>query len=170
MKTFYLSLPAIALLAACGGGSTGVGNAPQFTTGNALQFTTLDGAVDELGFFIDKAERLDPTPVANLPTSGSAEYEGVFSLGRIDADNFFGENGAVSGQLAITAGQIDRSGAELFWDAEVNGTLPINGAQRTIEGDVLGGFSGNQSQLIGGLFLGEASDGSALIGSVLADD
>jgi len=83
MKTFYLSLPAIALLAACGGGSTGVGNAPQFTTGNALQFTTLDGAVDELGFFIDKAERLDPTPVANLPTSGSAEYEGVFSLGRI---------------------------------------------------------------------------------------
>ena len=195
MKTFYLSLPAIALLAACGGGSTGVGNAPQFTT--------LDGAVDELGFFIDKAERLDPTPVANLPTSGSAEYEGVFSLGRIferfpndpnpqldnplvgevdldvnfaqntvtgDADNFFGENGAVSGQLAITAGQIDRSGPDLFWDAEVNGNLPINGAQRTVEGDVFGGFSGNRSQFIGGLFLGEASDGSPLIGSILADD
>lgn len=192
MKTLYFVVPVVLSLAACGGSSTG---------GSA--FSSTQGAVDVFDALIDKSDRLDLTPVENIPTSGSASYEGVFSLARIverfpddpdpdiadalvgeveldidfqsntvsgNANNFFGANGSVSGALTISEGEIFRDATGALFGADVAGQLPINGAQRDIAGGIVGTFGGNQSQLVEGIFFGEADGIYPLFGAVIADE
>lgn len=194
MKFPLVVCPIILSLAACGGSSTG---------GDAA-FTTTQGALDELEFFIDKSDRLDVTPFGNVPVTGSASYEGVFGVARFverfpgdtnpnvedpligevtldvdfqantlsgSADNFFDGVSSVSGNLAIFDGELFRDNSEgVVFGADVDGRLPIAGAQRDIEGILIGGFNGNQAQLIESVFIGVADDEYSVLGSVVADN
>lgn len=211
MKSLPLILPIILTLAACGGSSSG-GNTIIDTDGvdvpvlppvDTDAFTTVGGALAELEFFVEKSENLILTPIADIPTSGSATYDGVFSLGRIEerfpgdpdpdlvdpligeveldvdfqrntlsgnADNFFDDTRSVSGSLTISDGEIERSVDGVLFVADVVGELPINGAQRDVEGALIGGFGGNDAETIVSLFVGDADGEFPLIGTAFADN
>lgn len=77
MKTLILTVPAIAFLAACGGSSAGSAGG-----GVSNAFNTPQGAIDALEDFNNRNGELQPTPVAAIPTAGSASYDGVLTVAR----------------------------------------------------------------------------------------
>lgn len=171
MKRISTSICSLLLLAACGGGSTGGSNAPAFTS--------TQGAVDELEFFLDEVEQLGPTPAEVIPTSGSARYEGVFSLAQT-VSLFPGDpnpslRNPMIGELGLNVDFADNTvsgNADNFFGGEgaVAGALTISDGEvlRTdvgvlFDGDVSGqlGFGSVQRDVDGaifGFFIGENAE------------
>ena len=134
---------------------------------------------------------LDPTPVANMRTSGTATYSG-FATGDIDVSAsppetvladvsllavFSGGGGTISGDLsnftaasgAVMSGSLSLSGGAITGTsitATVAGVLDYAGDTIDINAALIGAFFGSAAQAISGGITGTAEMGSGYLGSI----
>lgn len=155
-------------LAACGGGGGG-------------QLASFDDLSAEQVSLAEAAVAVDRTPVADMPSTGSASYDGVagFSIGTMPQTtedlNILSElaltadfaSGAISGSLsnfnsaegediegtlALTNGQI----SDNTFTADAAGTLTRGGAALATDLDMEGAFGGADAALLTGTATGMA--------------
>lgn len=178
---FTGAIAVLGLLAACSGSGSGsdAGSTPGTGsgTGDGPSFSALSAEAMSL---MEQSEDSTATPVADMPTSGSASYSGVagFAEGRnagtddvvimselsMEADFASGEvtgemgnfrddeNNALSGSMEIQNGEI--SGNEL--SGNVDGEVTYGGTVGTVDLDMRGEFSGEEGSLLGGSMSGPA--------------
>ncbi len=136
----------------------------------------------------DMAERViekDVTAFADLPTNGSAIYDGFvvleaglpggeetiageitvvanFGNGKVGADifNLVGENvGDIDGTISGKGGQIYRDpvGDAGFRNLNLDGVLEIDGERADFDGEMSGAFLGNKGDSVVGLISGDVT-------------
>lgn len=180
MAPWGICILAIASLSACGG-TDGVGvdtRPPVDYASYAAQATSLHNTWDSVPV----------TDPANLPVSGTAQFNGVAGLrlqttgGELKVNGALGlnvdfasdslsgsaggfsdeSNTGVSGTLAITGGVIDRLatvGVEYTYTANIGGTLAASSDSFAILGDIYGDFSGAGAGAALGIVAGTAQSG-----------
>lgn len=131
----------ISVLGACGGGSSGDG---------LPSFESVDDAVAAAAAAQDRIDAFDLTPLAEIPTTGSATYEGVIAINDEDATD--AADASVLGGVAITLDFADAANATgtagNFLDTAgtpVDGTLTFSNfgyAQGTNNGSVTAELDG----------------------------
>ena len=166
----YLCVPAIALLSACGGGSTSNTPLPSVSGIDAIKAETTR--------LENMAQTLDVTPASSAALSGRADFEGVLALGihsefshgigmggdltvsidfetgelSGDANNFFSREGdAVEGSLTLSDGQTDEVDDGVLLTADLAGSLEVYGVMRSMDGILIGTSAGDNGELIAGL-------------------
>lgn len=136
-------------------------------------------------------DSLGPTPVANMPTMGSASYNG-FATGDIDVSAappdtmladvslmamFSAGGGTISGNLsnftaasgAVMSSSLSLSGGTITGTsitATVAGVLDYDGDTIDINAALIGAFFGSSAQAISGGITGTADMGSGYSGSI----
>ncbi|WP_341365488.1 transferrin-binding protein-like solute binding protein [Yoonia sp. BS5-3] len=158
------------------------------TTQTALSFAELNTLNTEI---IDEIVAIGATPVDDIPTTGSATYDGTMLLalqdGSMDgaigqaqmvtsfatstitggADNFYDLNGnAIDGSLTLEDGSFERTIGIVT--GEMNGSVDFASGEMDIETDVAGNFSGPNAEYLSGVMTGtatpEGEDALVLIG------
>lgn len=175
------------LLAGCSGGGGGGTATP------SLSFTEIEALAAELGEEIDG---LDVTAPEDIPSQGSATYEGVgrFALGDASDDgdeilsqmtlnvdfasedldgrfynNRLRDHGRLRGDIDISDGQI----VDGLLTAEAEGRLREGDLRHDVSADLLGVFYDDDAGYVGGLATGEiTTDDEArdLIGAFLGEE
>ena len=167
-------------LAGCGDGGGGGAD----LTGRLAAFDDLMADVTAAGV----------TPVNQLPTGGVVNYAGdmrlqlplgpdaavVPYLGRLQArisfddlqppvvgtvSDFAGPQGALTGQLDILDGVLDRGAdpsADYMLRARLTGQLSDGAAAYDLNGEIAGDFYGRTADAVAGVVFGTISDGAAL--------
>lgn len=177
-------------LAGCGGGGTESSELPRFAS------------FAELGEFTagvtDRTDALAVTSVAQVPTTGVAQYTGVFTLlvnepGIVDgvvgttvidvsfsSDRVMGEAGnfftldeaPASGEIRLVDGQISR-GSAVSIQAELVGDVSLEGGDRRIDGTFVGAFLGPSVEALAGVVAAEGmATGEAdiaMVGALVAE-
>lgn len=168
MREILLGFFALAILSACGGGSTS--NPPPLTGINALRAET--SRLATIG------ETLDVTPADSVAVTGRAEFQGVLAVGLlpdsyggiglggdmtmgVDFDtgdvtgevvDFYSRDGeALDGALALSNGAAFAFADGVFVGAEVSGDLEIYGEVKDVEGIIAGGVAGDGGEIVAGL-------------------
>ncbi len=170
-----LSPVAFAVVSACGGSSDN-------SDASLASFEDLRDQTDTL---YTELETADITDYADLPTSGSATYEGSLllaiatdevdgALGVLEmtadfadstisgnASNFFNpDQERVAGSVNFTNGEILEDSGGAFFTTDVSGSVTIAGGSMEIDGESFGYFAGNDGELLTGLVTGSATDTS----------
>lgn len=191
------ALVATAMVAGCSGGG---GNGPvEETDGTSSSSSaTLTELVDEANTLADQALYMEDTSAADLPTSGTASYDGVMMVSTSDGNALIGDldlsvdfgasndpiSGSVTGLVERDEGRwggslnvdnsvLDReTSGSPTWTANLEGTVtnPTDTAYE-VDGQVEGGFGRSDASFIGGELTGEACAGDcvSMEGFLLAD-
>lgn len=175
--TAYMTLPAVALLAACGGSS--VDNLP----------TGFDDMADQVIADVKLLDSIPVTPKSTVLANGNASYSGIagyeldiggdtsgltshmnvnvnLTSSSISGNmsNFVTEDDeAVRGTLALRGGSIDSSGSGVAVAADLRGNLTgPDGERVTVDGDLDGVVGGNNGEYLGVVIEGTVNiDGTA---------
>jgi hypothetical protein len=170
-KTVLSSMAIVSLLSACSGGS-----------GSSQSFDQLATKGQNI---IEKYQDADLTPEAAMPTSGTATYNGVAAFSdvpdaeyiaenaeavaalRLEAnfgnntisgkmDNFVDyDNERADGSVQITNGSISGN----TFNANLNGSLTVDGDTASVTGDMAGGFVGANANAVAGVLQADLSAG-----------
>lgn len=168
-KHFFLvaALPLVGVLAACSS-SGGAGSA------------SFDELARQGNALASRLENADPTPVANMPSSGSATYRGIAAYSDTPNAEFILENGEIVSQVELNAdfssgavdgkltnfrwydndriaGSVDiRNGSiegnELY--ADLSGSLTYGDGAEDVRGDLAGIFAGQDAGAVVGAMEG----------------
>ncbi len=136
---FVAAFGAVGVLSACGGSSSGTSDIPSFASLSAFE------AASDAAFA--RIEPLDPTPLAAIPTTGTADFAGTIVLR--DDSGSAAADATVAGGMALTldfdsdAGIVGTAGNFIdLADTPVDGTLTLQEA-RLSTGDTSGSVAGN---------------------------
>lgn len=172
-----VSISVLALLAACGGASTG-GTVLSSPSASPIELIRSDA--DRIAADIQAG---GVSPGAGVTTIGSATYTGIAAFGflaesslgegiggRVDltvdfegnpfsgeiTDLYSREGDARAGEYTISDGQLMRSSAGVLLSADLSGTMEFLGEVRNFEGAMLGAFAGATGGNISGTLEVEA--------------
>lgn len=191
------ALMATAMVAGCSGGGSD-GSVEDMDGTGPSNSATLTELVDEANTLADRALYMEDTSAADLPTSGTASYDGVMMVSTSDGNALIGDldlsvdfgasndpiSGSVTGlvdrdegrwggSLDVDDGTLNRdTGGFPTWAANLEGTVvsPTE-TDYEVDGQVEGGFGRSDASFIGGELTGEACAGDcvSIEGFLLAD-
>ncbi len=175
--TFFRILPYAAILGLTACLESDDGETIPDTPDVGLSFAELDTLNDLL---IEEVTDAGPTPVADIPDTGSAIYDGTLFLALQDgsedgvigqaemtasfasntvtggADNFYDlEGNATEGSVTYEGGAFDRS-IELL-SGSMNGDVAFETGEMEVGTTVVGNFSGPSAEYVSGILAGTAT-------------